>query len=55
MGVHDGTVLMLLVDTNGTEQGFIESDDPIIRTWARDTFDQYKREATAVSSDVFET
>ena len=55
MGVYDGTVLMLLVDTNGTEQGFIESDDPVVRTWAEDTFDQYEKEATAVSSDVFET
>ena len=55
MGVYDGTVLMLLIDTNGTEQGFIESDDPVVRTWAEDTFDQYKKEATAVSSDVFET
>ena len=55
MGVYDGTVLMLLVDTNGTERGFVESDDPVIRTWAEDTFDQYKNQATAVSSDVFET
>ena len=55
MGVYDGTVLMLLVDTNGTERGFVESDDPIVRTWAEDTFDQYKKEATAVSSDVFKT
>ena len=46
---------MFLVDTNGTEQGFIESDDSVVRTWAEDTFDQYKKEATAVSSDVFET
>jgi predicted transcriptional regulator len=55
MGVYDGTVLLLLVDTNGTEQGFVESDDPVVRTWAEDTFDQYRKESTAVSSDVFET
>ena len=55
MGVYDGTVLVPLVDTNGTEQGLVESGDPIVRTWAEDTFDQYQKEATAVSSDVFET
>jgi predicted transcriptional regulator len=53
MGVYDSTVLILLVDENGTEQGFIESDDPVIRSWCEDTFERYRRESHPINTDTF--
>ena len=53
MGVYDSTVLILLIDENGTEQGFIESDDPVIRSWCEDTFERYRRESHPINTDTF--
>jgi hypothetical protein len=49
--VVDGTVHLLIRDTNGVLQASIDTDDPVVRDWARERFDGYWAEASALDAD----
>ncbi|WP_338739639.1 helix-turn-helix transcriptional regulator [Haloplanus salilacus] len=49
--VADDVVHMLLRDEDGVLRASIDSDDPIVRAWAHDTFDRYWNAASPVDED----
>jgi predicted transcriptional regulator len=49
--VADGVVHVLLRDENGVLRASIDSDDPVVRAWAHDTFDRYWNAASPVDGD----
>jgi predicted transcriptional regulator len=52
--IVDDTVYLLLRDENGVLQASIDTDDPAVRSWARDTYDHYRRTAQPLNADLFE-
>lgn len=48
--VVDGTVHLLIRDANGVLQASIDTDDPVVRDWARERFDGYWAEGFALDS-----
>jgi predicted transcriptional regulator len=49
--VADGAVHMLLRDENGILQASVDTDDPAVRDWARETFEAYWETAERVDPD----
>jgi len=49
--VADGVVHMLLRDENGILQASVDTDDPAVRDWARETFESYWEAAERVDPD----
>lgn len=49
--VADDVVHLLLRDANGVLQASIDTDDDVVRNWARETFDEYWADATPLDRD----
>ncbi|MFB6102565.1 MAG: helix-turn-helix transcriptional regulator [Haloplanus sp.] len=49
--VADDVVHLLLRDANGVLRASIDTDDPVVRAWAHDTFDRYWQAASPVDRD----
>lgn len=53
--IVDDVVFLAVADDTGTIRGHVESTEGPVMEWAEATFDTYKREAEAVSSDRLTT
>jgi predicted transcriptional regulator len=49
--IADDVVHLLLRDENGVLRASIDTDDPVVREWARETFDRYWKSASPVDRD----
>jgi predicted transcriptional regulator len=49
--VADGTVHLLLRDDNGVLQASVDTDDPVVRDWARERFQRYWTTASVLEPE----
>jgi predicted transcriptional regulator len=54
-GIFDESVGIVPIDDTGMPCGLIEAKADPIRTWARDTFEEYRRTATQLTPDALPT
>ncbi|MFC6719206.1 helix-turn-helix transcriptional regulator [Natrialbaceae archaeon GCM10025810] len=53
--ITEDVVQLLLRDDDGVLQAALESDDEGVRSWAREVFDRYWRDATPLAIDALES
>jgi predicted transcriptional regulator len=53
VSIADDVVHLLLRDENGVLQAAVDTDDPMVRSWARDTHDHYWHTATPLDAETF--
>ena len=49
--IADDTVHVLVRDENGVLRASVDTDDPTVRSWARDAFERYWRSASPIDAD----
>jgi predicted transcriptional regulator len=52
LAICDETVLLFLLDDNGV-QGFVETDDPMVREWATTTFEEIRDDSERLDPATF--
>lgn len=51
--IADSRVNLRLADADGAATALVQSDDEVVRSWAAETFETYRRSATPVEADAF--